>query len=272
MLGTNFYNEAIKKTVVGFGTLFNGITVKNVDRSTGDVLSEQRVPVQYGPKEKFITRLEENPELRKVSITYPRIYFEMTGVNYDGTRKTSPVQKYKSVIADNGNEVSMQYVPVPYKVDFELGILSRNHDDGLQILEQILPYFQPNFNITINFIPDMNEKRDVRIQLTSINYSDEWDDNFEERRMLNWTINFEAMTYIYGPYNRGDIIRKAIIYETLSDLNVNERKTELQYTPRALTDLNNDGNIEGVGDPPGPDDLLLTADDDFGFSGSITNF
>ena len=178
MLGPHYYNEAIRKTVIAFGTLFNNIEIQKVDPQTKDVLEVEKVPLGYGPKNKFLTRLEQNPEVgRKVAIQLPRLYFEMTGINYDAARKTSPIQKYRTVVNDNGNEVRVQYVPVPYNMDFELGIIAKSQDDGLQIIEQILPYFQPNFNLTLNFIPEMDEKRDVAIVLNDIAYEDEWEDD-----------------------------------------------------------------------------------------------
>ena len=127
MLGPHFYNEAIRKTVIGFGTLFNNIEIRKKDPSTGDVIEAEKVPLAYGPKNKFLTRLEQNPDVdNKVAITLPRLYFEMTGINYDGARKTAPTQKYKTVISDDGTEVKMQYVPVPYNMEFELGIIAKN--------------------------------------------------------------------------------------------------------------------------------------------------
>lgn len=267
MLGTHFYNEAIRKTVVGFGTLFNNIEIKKVDPNTSDVLEVQKVPLAYGPKNKFLTRLEQNPNpgpgAPYGNIRLPRLYFEMSGINYDTGRKTSPIQKYKNVITGEGSEVRVQYVPVPYNMNFELGILAKSQDDALQILEQILPYFQPNFNITINFIPDMDEKRDVAIILNSINYDDEWEDDFMQRRNIVWTLNFTAKSYIYGPFNQADIIRKAIIYETVGDAAQSKRNAQFTYSPEALEDKNDDGVINAL------DNALVTADDDFGFSGEI---
>lgn len=264
MLGPHFYNEAIKKTVVGFGTLFNNIEIKKVDPQTGDVLEVQKVPIAYGPQKKFLYRLDENPEAnRRIAITLPRLYFELLNINYDQARKTSPVQKYKTVINDNGEEVKVQYVPVPYNMEFELGIMAKSQDDGLQILEQILPYFQPNFNITINFIPDMNEKKDVAITLNGIDYEDDWEDDFMKRRSITWTLKFTAKSYIYGPFSQTGIIKKAMVYEAVGDYDTNRRTAKFTYTPKALDDKNADGLINEE------DDALLTAEDDFGFNEGI---
>jgi hypothetical protein len=263
MLGSHFYNETIRKTVISFGTLFNNIEIKRKDPSDDSVIGQQKVPLAYGPKNKFLVRLEENPDLRKVSITLPRLYFEMTGIDYDPTRKTSPIQKYKAIIDDNGNEVRTQYVPIPYNLSFELGCIAKSQDDALQIVEQILPYFQPSFSLTMNIIPEMDEKRDIAIVLNNINYEDEWDDSFLQRRYVVYTMTFTAKTYLYGPYNTADIIKKAIIHETIGDNAVNRRTITRTYTPVAVEDINGDGNIDGL------DNALLTADDDFGFNEGI---
>jgi len=264
MLGAHFYNEAIRKTVIGFGTLFNNIELKKVDPNTGDVLEVEKVPLAYGPKQKFLTRLEQNPDVdRKVAITLPRLYFEMTGITYDAARKTSPVQKYRTTITEDGTEVRTQYVPVPYDMSFELGIIGKSQDDGLQILEQILPFFQPNFNITLNMITDMDEKKDIAIVLNNINYEDDWDDSFLDRRSIVWSLNFTAKSYIYGPYTNTGIIRKATIYESLGDLAASRRTAAYSYSPKALEDKNSDGVINAA------DDELIISTDDFGFNEGI---
>ncbi len=267
MLGPHYYNEAIRKTVIAFGTLFNNIEIKKVDPTVGTTLEVEKVPLAYGPKQKFLTRLEQNPDVsRKVAITIPRLYFEMTNVEYDPARKTSPIQKYRAVVSDEGSEVKVQYVPVPYNLTFELGIIAKNQDDGLQILEQILPYFQPNFNVTLNFIPEMNEKRDVAFILNNISYEDDWEDSFSQRRSITWILSFTAKSYIYGPYSNSGLIRKATIYESLGDLETSRRAVGLSYQPKALEDKNNDGEINTL------DDALLIASDDFGFNEGIELF
>ena len=262
MLGSHFYNQIVRKNIIAFGTLFNNITMKSTDPDTGEVLEEQKVPLAYGPKQKFLVRLTDQSS-SKVAITLPRIYFEMTSIDYDSTRKTSPIQKYKTIIDGNGDEVRVQYVPVPYNIGFELGVIAKSQDDALQIVEQILPYFQPSFSITLNMIPDMNEKKDVAIVLNGISSEDEWDDSFMNRRYIAYTLNFTVKSYLYGPYNTADVIKKAIIHETLGDLSVNRRTITRTYTPKAKTDINTDGVIDVN------DDALVEAGDDFGFNEGI---
>ena len=263
MLGSHFYNSIVRKNIIAFGTLFNNIEMKSTDPNTGEVLETQKVPLNYGPKQKFLVRLAENNASSKVAITLPRIYFEMNGIEYDSTRKTSPIQQYKTIVADNGNEVKVQYVPVPYNLNFELGVIAKSQDDALQIVEQILPYFQPSMSLTINMIPDMNEKRDVAILLNNISGEDEWDDTFLNRRYITYTLNFTMKSYLYGPYSTSDIIRKAIIHETIGDLAVSRRTITRTYTPKATTDINTDGVIDAA------DDVLVNAGDDFGFNEGI---
>ena len=263
MLGTQFYNQAVRKTVISFGTLFNNIELKKT--VNGQVLETEKVPLAYGPKQKFLYRLQGNAtDGRKVAITLPRIYFEMTGIDYDASRKTPATQKYKTVINDNGNEVRTQYVPVPYNISFEVGILCKSQDDGLQILEQILPFFQPSFSMSLKFIPDMDEVRDVAVVLNSVDFDDDWEDDFSTRRSITYTMQFTAKSYIYGPYTKADVIRKSRIIETIGDTNVNKRHVELSYTPKAKTDINQDGQVTAA------DDALVTADDDFGFNEGMT--
>ena len=195
----------------------------------------------------------------------PRIYFEMTGIDYDAGRKTTALTKYKAIIPDDGNEenakkVKQQYMPVPYNISFEVGILCKSQDDGLQILEQILPFFQPSFSMSIKFIPDMDEVKDVAIVLNSVDFEDDWEDDFSTRRSIIYSMGFTAKTWIYGPYSKADVIRKSRIIETIGDKNVGKRNVERTYTPKAKTDINQDGQVTAA------DDALVTADDDFGFN------
>ena len=146
MLGTYFYHEILRKTVIGFDTLFNNINIKHTDAS-GTNVSTMKVPLAYGPMQKFLARIQQQPELeREIAITLPRLSFEMQGLQYDPTRKTGIAQTF---LAKGGTTAKKVYMPIPYNVSFELSILAKLSDDGLQILEQILPYFQPSFNLSL---------------------------------------------------------------------------------------------------------------------------
>ena len=150
MLGTYSYNEIFRKTVVAFGTLFNNIELRRSDEV-------MKVPLAYGPKQKFLARLDQvpDPTNKRVSITLPRISFEINGINYDASRKVSPTQKIK--VAKDNDENKNVFMPVPYNLSFELAIISKNQEDGLQILEQILPFFQPHYNLSVKLLPSMCE-------------------------------------------------------------------------------------------------------------------
>ena len=263
MLGNYFYHGIIRKTVIGFGTLFNNIQIVTKDPQTGVVIRKEKVPVAYGPKSKFLARLEQDPTTeKKVSITMPRLSFEMTNITYDPSRKGSPIMKYMKT--DDGESVKQQYMPVPYNINFELGILAVSQDDSLQILEQILPYFQPNFNITMELIPDMDEKKDIPFVLNGIDYEDDYQDDMMRRRSITYTLNFTAKTYLYGPVSSSEIIRKATVYETLGDLQQSRRTLRYDVSAQALEDMDNDGDIDST------DNSLLMPDDDFGFNEGIT--
>jgi len=264
MLGNHFYHSCIKKTVVAFGTLFNNVQVIKKDPETNVEIERQKVAIAYGPKNKYLARLEQNPEVgRKVAITLPRISFEMTSMNYDPARKTSPIQ---TILKEDGSTtgVKKQYMPVPYNIGFELGIIAKSQDDALQIVEQILPFFQPAFSVTINMIPEMDEKRDIAYVLNSIDYEDDYEDDFMTRRSIVYTLQFTAKTYLYGPIVNADLIRKSIVDVAVGDLAQHKRTVRYTAEPKALEDINNDGTIDSA------DTLLLNPDDDFGFNEGIT--
>lgn len=263
MLGNrHFYHEIIKKNVKAFGTLFNNIQIEKKDPETGAVLRQEKVALAYGPKSKFLARLDQDPSTeKKVSITMPRISFEMTSIDYDASRKTSPIQKY---LRQDGNETKVQFMPVPYNLGFELGILSRTQDDALQILEQILPYFQPSFNVTVNLIPEMDEKKDLPIILNDVSYEDDYEDDMMRRRSITYTLRFTLKTYLYGPVSDAALIRKATVFESLGDFNQHRRTLRYDVTPAALQDMDGDNDVDTA------DDALVMPDDDFGFNEGIT--
>ena len=183
MLGTYYYHEIIRKTIISFGTLFNDLNIKHKD-SSGGVVSQLKVPLAYGPTQKFLARLEQQANLDKpVQITMPRMSFEMTSIAYDSTRKSGITQTFKAV--DGNSNMKKVFMPVPYNIGFELSILSKLNDDALQIVEQILPYFQPSFNITVDLVESIGEKRDIPVVLNSVNFQDDYEGDFSTRRGFN---------------------------------------------------------------------------------------
>jgi len=266
MLGTYFYHEIIRKTVISFGTLFNEIYVRHQD-NTGKDISEIKVPVSYGPKQKFLARLQQQPELNKATqISLPRISFEMNNIQYDPSRKSGISQTFKAT--DTG-KLKKVFMPVPYNLGFELNILTKLQDDSLQIVEQILPFFQPGFTLTIDLVKEIGEKRDVPMVLDSITFTDDYEGNFETRRALIYTLNFTAKTYMFGPIadSTDGLIRKVQV-DYYSDSNTRTAKREQRYTVKAAAkkDYNEDTVIDQYDDP------LIPPGDDFGFTETSTFF
>ena len=232
MLGQQFYNETIRKVVVAFGTMFNDIHLVRKDND-GTIIQTMKVPLAYGPRQKFLVRLREDADLTKqVAVTLPRLGFEITGLNYDSGRKLSRVQKYKKVKGGNNKQLDTQYMPVPYNVDFELYVLSKQSDDALQIVEQILPYFQPDYTVTINDNTDMDTKRDIPFILENVDYEDTYTGNFENRRAIIYTLKFTAKIYMYGPISSSSVVRQVGVdlYENVASVDPS-RKERITITP-----------------------------------------
>ena len=251
MFGQHFYHKSIRNTVIAFGTIFNNINIKRLD-SSGNPLQAVRVPLSYAPKEKFIARLEQQANLQKgrtFAITLPRMGFELKGLKYDASRKLNKIQKTFKVKTDDSTVHNFNYTPVPYDISFNLYSFTATAENGLQIIEQILPFFQPDYTVTVNIIPELGLKRDIPIVLNDVGYEDTYDGEFNKRRAVIYTLAFTAKTYLYGPMTKGKIIRKA-----QSDLGTStdaplSREERIIVIPKPET---------------------ANADDDFGFTTTIT--
>ncbi len=245
MLGTYSYNEIFRKTVVAFRTLFNNIEIRRSDEV-------MKVPLAYGPKQKFLARLDQvpDPTNKRVQITLPRISFEINSIQYDSARKVSPTQKIK--IANDSDKNSNVFMPVPYNLGFELSIISKNQEDGLQILEQILPFFQPHYNLSVKLLPAMNESKDVPVVLSNIDYQDDYEGDFSTRRAVIYTLQFTVKTYLYGPVTESKVIKK-VITDMYSSTDTTSAPREVRYTVT-------------------PDPITADADDDFGFNEIYSEF
>lgn len=252
MLGQQFYHETIRKMVVTFGTIFNNINIVRKDNN-GNIVQKMKVPLAYGPKEKFLVRLDQDANLdSKVAITLPRIGFEIQNLTYDATRKLNRVQRFKKVKGSKSTQLDTQYMPVPYNLDFELYAMAKQSDDALQIVEQILPYFQPDYTVTINDMADMGIKRDVPIVLNSISYEDSYRGEFSERRAIVYTLTFTAKFYLYGPVTSDKVI-KTVQVDQYSDLPAAAPAREQRYSVT-------------------PSPISADADDDFGFNETVSFF
>ena len=251
MLGNYYYHQIIRKTIIAFGTLFNEIYIKHLDKD-GDVYNEMKVPLAYGPTQKFLARLEQQADLNKpIAITLPRMSFEMTSIQYDSTRKSGVTQSFK---ASDGNNLKKVFMPVPYNVGMQLSIMSKLNDDVLQIIEQILPYFQPSFNLTIDLVDSIGEKRDIPIVLDSISFTDDYEGDYSTRRILIYTLNFTAKTHLFGPIadSTDGLIRKVQV-DYYNSTDIVGAKREMRYTVT-------------------PDPIDANLDDDFGFNETWENF
>ena len=230
MFGDHFYHKQIRNTVIAFGTIFNNVNIKRLD-SSGNPIQTLRVPLSYAPKEKFLARLDAQQDLTgddsKVAITLPRMSFEITGYNYDGTRKLNKNQKLGRVTTNaDTTKLNTQYSPVPYNVNFSLNVFVANSDDGLQIIEQILPFFQPDYTVTM--ILDntyMDTKRDIPFVLENVSYDDSYTGTLTSLRRIIYTLQFTAKIYLYGPISQSAVIKK-VSADLYSDTGSNSPRVE----------------------------------------------
>lgn len=250
----HFYYEAIRKTVIAFGTLFNNIYIKHKNNS-GEVVSTLKVPFAYGPTQKFLARLEQSPNLnKKIQITTPRISMEIVGLTYDASRKSSTMRGF---LTKDSTGPRKSYLPVPYNVNFELSIFTKLEDDMFQIVEQIIPYFQPQYTITITAVEEIQEKRDIVFTLDNISMTDNYEGNFDDRRALIWTLKFTAKTYIFLPVSSDSVENSIINRVTIGfiagdvsntvtndvDISVSPKAVR-NYTGTVVTTLSSDASIE----------------------------
>lgn len=256
-----FSHNLIRKYIIVFGSLFDDITIQRYDNS-GTHIQTLPVPLAYGPKQKFLVRLEGDPNLdRKVALSLPRMGFEIVGMSYDPTRKLNTVQKNIKTSDSDTTVLKTQYTPVPYNIEIQLAIMVKNADDGTQIIEQILPYFRPEWGTTINVIPEMNLSMDVPIILNSVSFEDTYEGDFQTRRALIWNLNFTIKGYLYGPTSTSGVITRTQI-----DFHANTAP----FTPRSSRVVLVPGLLEN-GAPTSNSAAsisrhLIEATDDYGFA------
>jgi hypothetical protein len=267
MFGDQYYNGVIRKYVIAFGSLFNDIVIQRRN-TAGQRIQSIQVPIAYGPKEKFLVRLRADPNLsQQVALTLPRMGFEITALTYNGARKLSSSLRNVSINTADNNKVKSQYVPVPYDITFALSIMCKNADDGAQILEQIVPYFRPEFTLNIRLIPELNIVVDTPVVLQDISIEDTYEGNFEERRALVHTLNFSMKGYLYGPSSKTGIIKRSQVFffqDTAADVGPIERLTVSPAQHANGAPMNIPGNTESS--------VALSsiaANSDYGFASDI---
>ncbi len=250
MFGVYYYHERIRKSVALFGKLFNDIYIMRKD-ANDNAMSTIKVPLAYAPKRKYIERLLENADLTqdtKVAVKLPRMSFEITSMAYDASRQLAKINNLNMPASGNASRTKF-YAPTPYNIQFQLNVYAKTHDDALQIVEQIIPYFAPQYTLTIKPLADFPTiKEDIPITLTGISFTDDYEGSMEQRRTIIYTLDFEMKIQFYGPTSTAKIIR-----ETNADI----------YT--IGTGLNGaDTYVERITVQPNP--LDVSPDSDYGFT------
>lgn len=248
MLDQRFYWGTVRKAIVAFGNMFNSITIERKD-GNGNTINVQRVPLSYSPKQKFLARINQQPtiETNQFQVVLPRMGFELVSLDYDPNRKVSPIQQSRAL--DSSTTASTQYAPTPYNLSMLLYIYARNQDDGLQIIEQILPYFNPDYNLTLKAIPELNIQNDLPILLNTIGFEDDYEGDFVTRRSVMWTLGFTVKLNFYGPINKQGVIKK-VIANTFNSPDLTNQQQKITVEPDSPTANVNDtyGYVESFED------------------------
>jgi len=223
MFGHTFYHDTIRKYVILFGTLFNQININKDDTDRKRNITV-KVPLSYGPKEKMLARLDGDPNLNRPAIVLPRMGFELSTVSYAGERKLNTLQKHVYIDSTNKDKIKYSYMQVPYDFNFSLYVMVKNANDGTRILEQILPFFTPQWTSTVQLIPELNINLDIPVILNTVTSEDNYENDFITRRTLVWTLNFTLKGYVFGPVKSSEIIKLAntnfydsTIYDDIDD-------------------------------------------------------
>ncbi len=232
MFNQQYYHGTIRKYIIAFGNLFNDIVIARLN-TAGERIQAIEVPIAYGPKEKWLVRLKQDPNLEQnVGITLPRIGFEIISMAYAPQRKLASTLQNAHLKTSDLNRLNTQYVPVPYDLSIMLSIFVKNADDGAQILEQILPYFRPEFTTNIRLIPEMDVVVDTPVVLQDVSIEDTYEGDFDTRRALVYNLTFSMKAYIYGPVFNQGIIKRSIT-NMFNDLpeNAGNKVEKITVTP-----------------------------------------
>lgn len=219
--GKTYYHSITRKAVIAFGVMFNNLQIRRRN-AAGQIVQTLRVPLAYAAKDKMLARIQNSPNIdeKQAQVILPRMSFEIIAFEYDGQRKINSMNQYSTPTSQT--EARRVYGPTPYNITMNLYVYSRNQDDGLQIFEQIAPAFNPDFNVTVNYIPDLGIKHDLPIILNSVTFQDDFEGELENRRTIIWTYTFTLKLYYYGPVERQNIIRTAIA-SVFNDLEIENR-------------------------------------------------
>ena len=269
MFAQQYYHGAIRKYVIAFGNLFNDIIIQRLDVN-GNRIQSILVPLAYGPKEKWLVRLVQDPNLdADVAITLPRMGFEITGMSYASSRKLSSTLQNVRLRPSDFSRLNTQFIPVPYDIDFQLSVFVKNADDGAQIIEQILPFFRPEFTTQVNLIPEMQIIVDTPIVLNGVTIEDTYEGDFDSRRALIYNLTFSVKAYLYGPISNSGIIQRAITNFVDTTTDAEPTIDRITITPSQFA------NGSPLFVPSGNTQLSvaidqISANTDFGFTTDIT--
>ena len=218
MFGQDYYHGIIRKYIIMFGNMFNDIDIQRFNNS-GTAVQNIRVPIAYGPREKFLARLHQDPSLtREIAIQLPRLSFEITNMTYAPDRTLNKLQK-NTALGDNGSSLRSQFVPVPYDIEISLYGMFDNNEDAVQVVEQILPFFRPDWTNSVKLVPEMSEYIDIPTVLNGMSIEDSYDADFQTRRAIIYTFNFTVKGLIYGPVSKKGVIKRTILDFTAQDSN-----------------------------------------------------
>lgn len=261
MFGQAFYHSTMKKMMASFGAIFSNIYVVR-RRSNGNEIERIRVPLAYGPAQKYLIKTRQDPKMDlNYAIRMPRLSFEITTVEYDSSRKLNTIKINSTPVEGESGRVIVQYQGVPYLIRVNLSVLSKNIDDANQIIEQILPWFTPSYTITINTIPGMDYNDDIPISLKSIQLSDNYDDMWDVRRDVVWNMSFDIRTYFYGP-----IKDKKLITTTQTDI-IRTTINPSQHTEAELQQFPRTARVTTT-----PADLSANYEEDYGYTQIVQEF
>ena len=217
--GQTFYHQTLRKTIVAFGNMFSNIKIERQNKTDGEVAQTIEVPLAYAPKEKWLVRIDSDPTLsNNVYTVLPRMSFEITGMNYDPNRK---VGRMNQISINNANRMNYQFSPVPYNVEISLYVLTKTQEDAMAIVEQILPVFTPEYNLSVMLIPEMGVTQDIPVVLNNVSVQDDYDGDFQTRRFVTYTLNFTMKVNMFGPISGQSDIRKvtANVLQPNADIN-----------------------------------------------------
>jgi hypothetical protein len=212
MLGHVYSHGLIRDYIISFGTLFNDIKINRPPVASGGDVDTMAIPLIYSPKNKYLARIETDLNLDKpIAMALPGMSFELMSMSYSSERKLNTMQRVFKAKASSNTVLDFTYMPVPYEFLFQLNVYTKTIEDGTHIIEQILPFFTPEFTISLKSATDLGINVDLPIVLNAVNLEDNYEGGFEERRTITWSLDFSLKGSLFGPILDGKVINKAIV-------------------------------------------------------------